>query len=117
MGERKPGREEVDRLEAFSGSVGKVGVKWLAQPVKMNWSRSNKAQKSGWCVGAPRWVEIRDVSSYSAWMCKGWRTKLDLGGCKSLDNSHGSTADWTSPESESGRVVWNRRFAGLRFRD
>ncbi len=49
MGDRKPGREEVDRLKACSGCVGKVGVKWLAQPVKMNWSRSNKAQKSGWC--------------------------------------------------------------------
>src|SRR5579859_2920645 len=34
-------------------------------------------------------------------MCKGWRTKLDLGGRKPLDNSHGSTTDRTSPESES----------------
>lgn len=56
------------------------------------------------------------MSLYRAWLCQGWRAKLDLCGGQPLDHSHRPTADRTSPERESARFAGNGLCPGLRFR-
>jgi hypothetical protein len=51
------------------------------------------------------WRELGVVVSCGRCVRKGRRTELDVGG-EPPDNSHGSTAERTRPESEARRIAW-----------